>query len=130
MTKLKSVYGDKIYVPAREELIWHIVGNFNSTWFERLVDLWIGANTKPLLVNEIRDAAMKENSRSFNEASKTMFPKDSEIDPREDSIFTKDDISMMFGMLRKKMDGRVSDSEWSGFTDWVTTTSKQSKQKL
>lgn len=125
MDKLRSTYGDKFYLEVRCEFFWATVKDLKASWFDRIVVQWIGSNTKPLLVNEIREAALKEKTRELE--AQILQPQ--RYEPRSDSIFEVDDIKMMFEMMKRKMNYQVLDKEWKAFTDWVEDTAKQSKQK-
>ncbi len=124
MNKLKSTYGDKIYGEVRTEFIWSIVREFKAAWFDNVVIQWICSNTKAILVNEIREAALKEKARELQ----AQISSPQRHQPISDSIFETDDIKMMFEMMKRKMNYQVLDKEWKSFQDWVEDTAKQSKQ--
>lgn len=124
--KLRITYGDKYYLDLRTEFIWQAVHDMRASWFDSIVNLWIGSNTKPLMVNDIRDAALKEKSRELN--AKILSPQ--KYQPLTSSVFDESDIKMMFGMIRRKMNYEVSDMEWKSFNEWVENAAKQSKQVL
>ncbi len=124
MAKLKSTYDEKFYREIREEFFWQTVKDFSASWFDKIVVQWIGSNTKPLLVNEIREAAIKEKSKQIQDEINR--PQGHGAMPG--SIFTTEDVRMMFNMIKKKNAGLVSDSEWKAFSDWVKTTAAQSTQ--
>ncbi len=124
MAKLKSTYGDKVYAEVREEFFWQTVKDFSHSWFDKIVVQWIGSNLKPLLVNEIRDAAIREKSRQMQEEMQR--PQGHEAMPG--SIFTTEDVRMMFDMIRKKNNGQVQKDEWDHFEAWVKETSAKSSQ--
>lgn len=123
MDKLRVTYGEKYYLDLRTEFIWQIVSDFKAQWFDSLINLWIGSNTKPILVNEIRDAAIKEKTKQL-QATTLATPK-----AMPGSIFEDSDIKMMFNMIKKKNACKVSDEEWKSFTEWVEEAVKLSKQR-
>lgn len=124
MAKLKSTYGDKFYLEIRTEFFWQTVRTFSAHWLDKIVVNWIGSNTKPLLVNEIREAAIKEKSRELqNEMNRFQGHQ-----AMPGSIFTTEDVRMMFKMIAKKNAGQIDSDEWEAFSSWVKETAAKSNQ--
>ena len=66
MENLKSAYGEKLYPDPRVEIIWNQVESLDFYWFDKLVKAWIGSNLKPILVDQIREAAREERNKKFD----------------------------------------------------------------
>lgn len=122
--RLIKTFGKAPYPEERSLMIFSEISDLPIQWMIRTVDHFIGCSRSAPLLPEFKSEADKH--RRFQEHTRAKDgPLNGELGP---SVFEPDDTRMMFKMLIKKMDHKVSDAEWTEFVNFVKSRVAESPQ--
>ncbi len=113
------------YPEERIKMIFQEISDLPISWMIKMCDQFIGACRHAPLVPEFRDAA---NLYRKNKNTQPPAQGGANFASDDESIFSEADTRMMFEMIRRKMYGGVSDSEWESFKDYVESMLRAKEQ--
>ena len=116
MDRLAETFGATQYKPARVELIWREVRDFDCKWFEKVVDGFIGSERQAPLLPEFSKHISEERERQYRIKRDQ---EQSDVNAFYKSTYHSDDIKTIMGMIKKRMVKEVSDGDWNKFTEML-----------
>lgn len=119
--RLVSNFGRTAYSPERAILIWKEVSNLSSEWLENTVDRFIGEFRQAPLIQDFREAIAEERERIWK-TEKRQHEKDAK--DFWESSYHSDEIATICQTIRARMNGNLSDSDYSNFQAMLKDVSK------
>jgi hypothetical protein len=101
----------------RIKIIWEAVKDLEESWFQKLVtDMIANSRSAPLPVEFIDSAAAYKKKHMIS-----CFPISSDqIHPANNSIFSPEEISEFFKVMRARLDKRVTSAECDVYCEMVS----------
>jgi hypothetical protein len=106
------------------KLIWTATYQLEISWFRKLVTDMIANNRQAPLPAEFITAANQRHKREYFDGIPTNAEK---IHPSKNSIFSKEDIAEIFGMIKKRMTGEISFKELEEYGKMIELAVKNKK---
>lgn len=114
--RLKSTWPTS-FPDEKLKLIWTATYQLEIKWFERLVtDLIANNRQAPLPIEFVNAANIKRRQDVLR------FPYRNEIRPHESSIFSKEETSEIFSMIRKRLSGQITYQELEQYEKMIKGT--------
>lgn len=126
IARLVSTFGPRLYPDERVTTIWKAVNDLTDEWFEKTVTDFIANNRFGPLPAEFMTAADDERKNGFAKR----FPLYGEINPHEESIFSRDEIHEFFTALRAIQAKRLTPGQADEYAAMVQKLIWQKKSKM
>ncbi len=112
INRLKICYGEKYYNEEVIKLLWREVGTLDYKWFESLVDEMIASSKFAPTVSDFREQVLLTREKQWAAAKQR-----ARIESKEfwSSTFHPDEMKFMFGEIKRKIMGQISDEDWNNF---------------
>jgi hypothetical protein len=126
INRLANTFGKNIYSTERCKIMWDELGHFSAEWFTKIVGEFIGTLRQAPLMNDFREVAALERERMWTIEKKQHA---SEANQAMKCLFGASDIAWMCKTIRVRVNGDMSDSDFSNFIRAIENTPKVGELK-
>jgi hypothetical protein len=119
MNRLKDCFGDRSYSDERTKRIWREVRDFDSNWFEKIVDRFIGQERQPPILPQFQEETSIERERLWK-IEKEQHARDAK--EFFQGMYQPDDVRTICQFIVKRITGGVSDEDYANFVKHLKET--------